>query len=139
MDNLIKIVKIALTILGTGITYLIGDFDTALYVLVLFMILDYITGLLIAIIEKKVSSAIGMRGLAKKVFILLLVAVGVALDRLLQSDGYFFRTIVCMFYTANEGISILENASILGLPVPQKIKNILVQIKTENDNENLPE
>ncbi|MDE5834076.1 MAG: phage holin family protein [Ruminococcus sp.] len=109
--------------------FLWGRLDGLLYALITFMILDYVTGLISAYIRKELSSATGFTGIAKKVFIMLLVTVGHILDTRVIGDEAVFRSAVIGFYLANEGISILENAGKIGLPLPEKLLDVLVQIK----------
>lgn len=111
--------------------FLWGTPDGLLYALIAFMILDYITGLISAYIRKEISSATGFRGIAKKVFIMVLVAVGHVLDSKIIGEGTVCRSAVIGFYLANEGISILENSGKIGLPVPEKLLNVLEQIKNK--------
>ncbi|MCM1505804.1 MAG: phage holin family protein [Ruminococcus flavefaciens] len=111
--------------------FLWGTPDGLLYALIAFMILDYITGLISAYIRKEISSSTGFRGIAKKVFIMVLVAVGHVLDSKIIGDGTVCRSAVIGFYLANEGISILENSGKIGLPVPEKLLNVLEQIKNK--------
>ena len=129
MDNLLNYSKGVVAIVGTALTWLFGAWDTALMVLVCFMVLDYCTGVVRAFINKEVSSDIGLKGIARKTVILIVLIVAVLLDRLLNTGTWVFRTIVCYFYIANEGISLLENCAGLGLPVPESIQNALVQLK----------
>ena len=129
MDNLLNYLKGVVAIVGTVLTWLFGAWDTALMVLVCFMALDYCTGVIRAFINKEVSSDIGLKGIARKAVILIVLIVAVLLDRLLNTGTWVFRTIVCYFYIANEGISLLENCAGLGLPVPESIQNALVQLK----------
>ena len=129
MDNLLNYSKGVVAIVGTALTWLFGAWDTALMVLVCFMVLDYCTGVIRAFINKEVSSDIGLKGIARKTVILIVLIVAVLLDRLLNTGTWVFRTIVCYFYIANEGISLLENCAGLGLPVPESIQNALVQLK----------
>ena len=129
MDNLSNYLKGVVAIVGTALTWLFGAWDTALMVLVCFMVLDYCTGVIRAFINKEVSSDIGLKGIARKTVILIVLIVAVLLDRLLNTGTWVFRTIVCYFYIANEGISLLENCAGLGLPVPESIQNALVQLK----------
>ena len=129
MDNLLNYLKGVVAIVGTALTWLFGAWDTALMVLVCFMALDYCTGVIRAFINKEVSSDIGLKGIARKAVILIVLIVAVLLDRLLNTCTWVFRTIVCYFYIANEGISLLENCSGLGLPVPESIQNALIQLK----------
>ena len=92
------------------------------------MSLDYLTGMIKAYINKQLSSSIGIRGLAKKSLILIVLVVAVLLDRLINTT-WVFRTLVCYFYIVNEGLSILENCGELGLPLPQKLIDALLQLK----------
>ena len=93
--------------------------------------IDYLSGVFVAIIRKQVSSEIGFKGIFKKCLILCMVAMGVVVDNLLNIEQEFCRMLVIYFYIANEGISIIENASDLGLPVPQKLKDALIQIQNK--------
>ena len=129
MENILNYFKIIIAALGTGITWLFGTWDTALIVLVSFMALDYLTGVLRAIVNKEVSSDTGLKGIARKTVILIVLIVAVLLDRLLNTGTWVFRTLICYFYIANEGISLLENCAGLGLPIPDKLKDALVQLK----------
>lgn len=119
-------------ILGTALTYLVGQWDAPLIVLLCFMVADYITGVLVAIITKKLSSTVGFKGLAKKACILLVMVLAVLLDHLLHEGEWLFRTLCAYFYIANEGISILENAALLGIPVPNKLREVLAQLNDKN-------
>ena len=129
MENLLNYFKIIIVALGTGITWLFGTWDTALVVLVCFMVLDYFTGVLRAWTNKEISSDVGLKGIARKTVILIVLIVAVLLDRLLNTGTWVFRTLICYFYIANEGISLLENCAGLGLPIPEKLKDALVQLK----------
>ena len=120
------------------LTYFFGGWDVAIAVLITFMVFDYLTGVIIAIINKKLSSHIGFKGLAKKLFIIVILVVGVLLDRLINDGQWVFRSLVAYFYIANEGISIIENIAVLGVPIPKKIIDILEQIKDKHDNDDIP-
>lgn len=135
MENVLNLFKMAVAAVGTMVSYLLGDWDTALFVLIAFMVLDYVTGVIVAYVNKTVDSEIGFKGLAKKLFIIIILIAAVCLDRLLNNDGWVFRTLVCYFYIANEGISLLENAGNLGLPVPNKLKEALEQLNKDEENE----
>ena len=115
-------------VIGTGFTWLFGSWDTALAVLVVFMILDYATGLLRAYVNKTVSSSRGLKGIARKAVIFVVLIVAVLLDRLLNTGTWVFRSLICYFYIANEGISLLENCAGLGLKIPTKLKDALIQL-----------
>lgn len=121
--------------LGTVLTYIFGGWDTVLIVLTIFMALDYLTGVLAAIYNKTLSSDIGFKGLLKKFTVLIVLIVAVLLDRLLNNDTWVFRTLVAYFYIANEAISLLENSARMGLPVPQKLLDILAQLKKKGEGE----
>lgn len=135
MENFLKVFKYIVAAVGTVFTGLFGAWDTALKVLAMFMILDYITGLWKGYVTKTLSSDIGLKGLTRKFLILVIIIVAVLLDRLMGMDNWFFRTLVCYFYIANEGLSILENATVLGLPLPPKLKEALEQLKQGNKKE----
>lgn len=131
--NLKEIFNSFIAIIGALLTYMFGTWDTCLLVLVYFMALDYCTGLIGAFIQKKVSSNIGFKGILKKTTIFIVLIVAVLLDRLLNDSTWVFRTLVCYFYIANEGISLLENAVKIGVPIPQKIIDVLEQIKKKEN------
>lgn len=120
-----------LGLIGGGLGWFFGGFDGFWYALVVLAAVDYLTGVLRAIFEKKLSSEIGFRGICKKLLIFLLVGAGNVLDQQIIGSGNALRTAVIFFYCANEGISILENAAEIGLPIPQKLKNVLMQIQTK--------
>lgn len=120
---------------ATGFTWAFGAWDTALVVLIGLMVLDYATGLIKAYINKEISSDVGLRGIARKSLIFIVLIVAVMLDRLINTGTWVFRTLVCYFYIANEGISLLENCAQLGLPIPDALKNALVQLKEGNKKE----
>lgn len=127
--NNINYIKGVVVSVGTGLTWFFGTWDTALAVLVCFMVLDYVTGLLRAYVNKEVSSSVGLKGIARKAVIFVVLIVAVLLDRLLNTGNWVFRTLICYFYIANEGISLLENCAGLGLPIPEKLKEALAQLK----------
>ena len=127
-------VKGSIAIIGTIFTWLFGAWDMALIVLISFMILDYITGLIKGWNNKSLSSHIASKGIARKSLIFIVLIVAVLLDRLLNTGTWVFRTLVCYFYIANEGISLLENCAELGVPIPDKVKETLVQLKSNEGN-----
>lgn len=121
--------KAIFAVIGGMIGWFLGGIDSFLYTLIAFVVVDYITGVLRAVVEKKLSSRIGAHGIAKKVAIFLVVGIGHLIDKyLLKGTGTPLRTAVVFFYIANEGISLLENAAAIGLPVPKKIKDVLAQL-----------
>ena len=111
--------------------YLFGAFDGMITALITLIILDYITGIIAAVAEKKLSSEAGARGIAKKVIMLLVVAVANVADRDIIGEGNVLRSVTAMFYIANEGISLLENGARLGVPMPKKLIDVLAQLKKE--------
>lgn len=119
--------------IGAGFTYVFGGWDTCLIVLIVFMALDYATGLIAAAIKNKLNSKVGYRGIAKKASIIAILIVAVLLDRLLNSNTWVFRTLICYFYIANEGISILENCGKCGVPLSKKLLNTLEQLKKKEE------
>ena len=121
--------------IGGWLGYFLGGWDGFLYALLTFVVIDYITGLMCAVLDKKLSSEVGFRGIFKKVLIFSLVASGHIIDKNVIGDGSVIRTAVIFFYLSNEGISILENAVHVGLPVPQKLKDILEQLHNRSDKE----
>jgi len=114
--------------IGGFISWFIGGWDGFIFALVVFVVIDYMTGVMCAVIEKKLSSEIGARGIFKKILIFALVGVGHTIDMHLIGDSDIIRTAVCFFFISNEGVSLLENASRIGLPIPQKMKDILSQL-----------
>jgi toxin secretion/phage lysis holin len=133
MKNIINTAQIIFAAIGGGLGWFLGGWDGFLYALVAFVVIDYLTGLMAAAVEKKISSEVGFRGIFKKVLIFMLVGIGSILDRQIIGDGSVLRTAVIFFYISNEGISIIENAGRIGLPIPQKLKDILEQLKTKED------
>ena len=129
MEKFLNLLRYIVAFVGTGLTWLFGSWDMALTVLICFMVLDYLTGLIRAFINKEVSSNVGLIGIARKSLILVVLIVAVCLDRLLNTGHWVFRTLVCYFYIANESISLLENCSALGLPIPQQLVDALAQLK----------
>lgn len=135
-NNLTRWFNSVAAIIGGAVGSLIGEIDGILTALIIFMAIDYITGIMVAVSTKTLNSSVGFSGLAKKVFILFLVIVANVLDVHIMGGSGFVRGIVIAFYLANEGISILENAGKLGVPYPYKIKEILEQLKEEKQNAN---
>jgi len=127
----INIIKAGLTAVITWICWLVGGYDTMMITLLLFMVVDYLSGVMCGIVNKKLSSEVGFKGIFKKIMIIFLVGITNLLGVSTGVEG--LRYIVISFYIANEGISIIENASVLGLPVPQKVKDVLDQLKNNKD------
>lgn len=120
---------------GAVLGFMYGEVSGLFWALVAFMALDYITGVIVAIIEKRLSSEVGFRGLAKKFLILVFVAVGHIADTYILGGTPAAMSAVMLFYIANEGISIIENATALGLPVPKKITGLMEQIRNKSERE----
>lgn len=127
MNSLISYIKSGFIVGLSYLSYFLGGFDTLMVTLFLFMLADYISGIVNAIIKKKLSSKIGAKGIGKKVYIILLVGCVNLLGSVIGIDE--LRYLVITFYLSNEGISIIENACEIGLPIPEKIKEILKQLK----------
>lgn len=128
-----KYFNVIVAVLATFFTYIFGVWDLAMQVLIVFMTLDYGTGVLYAYLIGQLSSEVGFKGLVKKCMILVVVIIGVMLDRMLGNGTWMFRTLVCYFYIANEGISLLENVGNIGIPIPNKIKNALEQLNKDSE------
>ncbi|HFI0253684.1 TPA: holin family protein [Streptococcus suis] len=128
MKELLTLNKILFSMIGGLIGSLFGELDGILYVLLVFIIIDYLTGIFAAVVEKQLSSSIGFRGIFKKIAILFLVSLGHLIDTAIIKQGGTIRTMVIFFYLSNEGLSILENTVRIGLPIPEKLQAILKQI-----------
>ena len=118
-------IQLALSAVGGAIGWFFGGLDGLIYALLVFVIADYITGVMCAIADKKLSSEVGFKGICKKVLIFVMVGIGHIMDTYLIGNGGVLRTAIIFFYCSNEGISMLENAGHLGLPIPAKLKDIL--------------
>lgn len=121
--------------IGGWLGYFLGGCDGLLIALLLFVITDYITGVMCAIADKKLSSAVGFKGICRKVLIFLLVGIANILDMQVIGTGSVLRTAAIFFYISNEGVSLLENAGHLGLPIPVKIKAVLEQLHDRAEQE----
>ena len=126
--------QMAIAAVGGWLGYFLGGMDGLLTALLIFMVIDYITGLMVAVTEKKLSSAIGFKGICKKVLIIMLVGVAHIVDLHVVGTGNALRSAVVCFYLSNEGVSLLENAAHLGLPIPEKMKSILAQLHNSIDD-----
>ena len=123
--------KILFTAAGTAVVGFLGGWDTVLYALLMFMALDYLTGFIATAVKKQLNSSAGFTGLLRKAAILLVVALAVLLDRLLNLGEPWIRTAACWFYIANEGISVFENLGLIGIPIPGFLKNMLQQLNDQ--------
>lgn len=133
MKNILNTLQLILTALGGYIGWFLGGFDGFMYALITFVVIDYVTGLMVAVLEKRLSSEIGFRGIFKKVLIFTFVGIGNIIDVYLLKNGSAIRTAVIFFYISNEGISIIENSAKIGLPIPQKLRDVLRQLNKEDD------
>lgn len=129
MENIIGAIKGLAAVVGGVLGLLIGKVDGVLIALLAFMGIDYLSGIMVACKQHALSSEVGFTGIAKKVFVLLLVIVGNVLDVYVLGGGVVMRSAVIAFYLANEGLSILENAGNLGVPYPDKLRAVLAQLK----------
>lgn len=132
-------IQLIFTAVGGWLGWFLGGSDGLLYALIAFVVIDYITGVMCAISDKKLSSAVGFKGICKKVLIFALVGGGHILDAFVIGSGSVLRTAIIFFYLSNEGVSLVENCAHLGLPVPQKLKDVLEQLHNRaekgDDNE----
>lgn len=128
-------IQLIFTAIGGWLGYFLGGCDGLLYALIAFVVIDYITGVMCAINDKTLSSEVGFRGICRKVLIFLLVGIANILDVQVIRTGSVLRTAVIFFYISNEGVSLLENAAHLGLPVPEKIKTVLEQLHDRSESE----
>ena len=121
-------IQIAITAIGGWLGYFLGGIDGMLIALLVLMTLDYITGVMCAIVDKRLSSAVGFKGIMKKCVVLMLVGVANIIDVHVVGAGSALRGAVICFYMSNEGLSLLENAAYIGLPIPDKLRDILAQL-----------
>lgn len=128
-------IQLVFTGIGGWLGYFLGGWDGLLYALIAFVVIDYVTGVMCAISNHTLSSEVGFKGICRKVLIFLLVGIGSILDAHIIGSGGVLRTAVIFFYISNEGVSILENAARLGLPVPEKIKVVLEQLHDRSAKE----
>ena len=133
MKQIWTAIQTAFTALGGFIGWFLGGADGFLYALIAFVVIDYITGVLCAIADKSLSSEVGFKGICRKVLIFVLVGIGNIIDVYVLGDSSVLRTAVIFFYLSNEGVSLLENASRLGLPIPDKLKEVLSQLHDKGD------
>lgn len=129
-------IQIVFAAVGGFLGWFLGGADGFLYTLIAFVALDYITGVMCAIVEKKLSSEVGFKGICRKVLIFLLVGVANLLDVYVLGEAAVLRTAIIFFYLSNEGVSMLENAGRLGLPIPQKLKDVLAQLHQKGGDDN---
>lgn len=130
-------IQLIFAAIGGWLGYFLGGCDGLLYALIAFVVIDYLTGIMCAISDHTLSSEVGFRGICRKVLIFLLVGIANVLDIHVLGNGSVLRTAVIFFYISNEGVSLLENAAHLGLPVPEKVKDVLEQLhgRSEGDEQ----
>lgn len=128
MKEIWNTIQLIFSAVGGWLGWFLGGCDGLLYALIAFVVIDYITGVFCAAADHKLSSEVGFKGICKKVLIFILVGVGNIIDVQIIGSGSVVRTAVIFFYLSNEGISLLENSAHLGLPIPQKLKDILEQL-----------
>ena len=128
-------IQLIFTVIGGWLGYFLGGCDGLLIALVVFVAVDYITGVMCAIADKKLSSSVGFKGICRKVLIFTLVGIANIVDVNVIGDGSILRTAVIFFYPSNEGVSFLENAAHLGLPIPEKLKDVLEQLHDRTESE----
>ena len=138
MKNFWNMAQLAFAVIGGGLGWFFGEMDGFFYALIAFVVIDYLTGVMCAILDKTLSSNVGFRGIFRKVLIFVMVGIGHVIDTQLIGSGDALRTAVIFFYISNEGVSLLENAAHVGLPVPEKLKDVLAQLhdRTENKEDN---
>ena len=127
-------IQLIFSAVGGWLGYFLGGCDGLLYALIAFVVIDYVTGVMCAIINRELSSAVGFKGIFRKVLIFLLVGIANIIDVQVIGTGAVLRTAVIFFYISNEGVSLLENAGHLGLPIPEKIKTVLEQLHDRAEN-----
>lgn len=127
-------IQIAFSALGGFLGWFLGGADGFLYALIAFAVIDYVTGVMCAIADKNLSSAVGFKGICRKVLIFALVGIGNILDVYVLGEAGVLRTAVIFFYLSNEGISLLENSAHLGLPIPEKLKDVLAQLHNKKED-----
>lgn len=135
MKNFAEILQYASAAVGGFVGWFFGGFDGFLYALVIFVVMDYITGLLAAGVRKELNSEVGFKGIAKKVTIFILVGIANVIDTQVIQNGAAIRTAVIFFFLSNEGLSVLENAGVIGLPIPEKLKAMLEQLADEKKSD----
>ena len=132
MNKILESLKYVFIVIGGYIGFYLGSIDAFIYTLLAFIIADYITGVLRAGVERKLSSSVGFKGIAKKIVVFIVVGIANLCDvNLIKGDGTMIRTAIIFFYIANEGLSILENTMAIGLPIPEKLREMLEQLKED--------
>lgn len=133
MKEFWNMIQLIFAAIGGWLGWFLGGYDGLLYALIAFVVIDYITGVMCAVSDHTLSSEVGFRGICRKVLIFLLVGIANILDVHVIGTGSVLRTAIIFFYISNEGVSLLENAGHLGLPIPKKLKDILAQLHDRTD------
>ena len=133
MKEFWNMIQAVFTMVGGWLGYFLGGCDGLLFELVVFVAMDYITGVMCAAADRKLSSEVGFKGICRKVLIFMMVGIANVLDVLIIGSGSVLRTAVIFFYLSNEGVSLLENAGHLGLPIPEKLKAVLEQLHRQSE------
>ena len=128
-------IQVIFAAIGGWLGWFLGGCDGLLIALLAFVAIDYVTGVMCAIVDKKLSSSVGFRGIFKKILIFALGGVGHIIDTMVIGTGSVLRTAIIFFYLSNEGISLIENAGHLGLPIPAKLKSVLEQLHDRAEKE----
>lgn len=131
MKTMTEVAHSVSAVLGGFMGWFLGGYDGFLHALLLFVVIDYITGIMVAVVQKTLSSEVGFTGIFRKMMIFGMVGIAHVVDSQIIGNGSVLRTATIFFYASNEGISILENATLLELPVPEKLKDVLAQLKDE--------
>lgn len=134
MKEFWNMIQLAFTAVGGWLGYFLGGCDGLIIALLLFVVIDYITGVMCAVVDRKLSSAVGFKGIFRKVLIFMLVGIANIIDVQVIKSGSVLRTAVVFFYLSNEGLSLIENSVHLGLPVPEKLKAVLKQLNDKEEN-----
>lgn len=135
MKGFWNMVQFVFAAVGGWLGWFLGGCDGLLYVLIAFVVIDYITGVMCGVADKKLSSGVGFKGICRKVLIFMLVGIANILDMEVIGTGSVLRTAIIFFYISNEGVSLLENAGHLGLPIPQKMKDVLEQLHKRSESD----
>lgn len=128
MKQFWNVAQVVFAAVGGGLGWFFGEMDGFFYALIAFVVIDYLTGVMCAVADKSLSSDVGFRGICRKVLIFVMVGIGHVIDAQIIGSGDALRTAVIFFYISNEGVSLLENAAHIGLPVPEKLKEVLAQL-----------
>lgn len=137
MKDFWNVIQAAFAAVGGWLGWFLGGCDGLIYAMLIFVVIDYVTGIMCAIVDKKLSSAVGFKGIFKKILIFAMIGIGHILDTYVIQTGAVLRTAVIFFYIANEGLSLVENAAYLGLPIPEALKSVLEQLHDRAEKESV--